>query len=362
MKVMTILHTTIAFVLTVLSIPLLIRLANRWQVLDLPGHLKIHARPIPRLGGVAVALALVSIPFLYHQAAARLEWPFFASLALIWASGLVDDIRGLSPIPRLAAQIAGAILLWTAGWRAPVPLSAAPNLFLTCLFVVLFVNAFNFLDGADGIAAGVAGIIAIAYAMFPGAAGNPFSSGVAFSLAGTCAGFLLYNLPPAKIFWGDAGSNALGFVIAFLALDFWRSQPAAATVPAFLFPFLLCALPLLDAVFAIIRRLRRFTSPLAGDRSHIYDLLLARGRSPVQVALFCYVVAIVLAGISWIERGMSPGEASVVAVLSFATLGVIEVRLGSLQENQSVRAPAAPTRGATKKTRPNSVTTVRSRR
>src|SRR6185437_8091990 len=265
MKAAMILQTAEAFVLTALLMPLLIRLANRCQVLDFPGRLKIHARPIPRLGGVAVALALVSIPFLYHPLEIRAELPFVVSLVLIWASGLLDDIRGLSPIPRLAAQIVAATLLWTAGWRVPVPLGAAPSLILTSLFVIFFVNAFNFLDGADGVSAGVAGIIAIAYAIFPGAAGNPFSSGVAFSLAGACAGFLLFNFPPAKIFLGDCGSNVLGFVVAFLALDFWRSQPVAVTVPALLFPFLLCALPLLDAALAIIRRLRLLTSPLAGD-------------------------------------------------------------------------------------------------
>jgi UDP-GlcNAc:undecaprenyl-phosphate GlcNAc-1-phosphate transferase len=349
MNANVILEVAVAFVVTVLLTPLLIWLCHRWQVLDFPGRLKIHARPIPRLGGVAVALAIALAAFLRHPLAAKLEWPFFASLALIWASGLVDDIRGLSPILRLAAQVVGAIFLWTAGWRVPMPLGDIPNLLLTCLFLIAIVNSLNFLDGADGIAAGVAGIIAIAYAMFPGAAGNPFASGVAFSLAGACAGFLSYNLSPAKIFLGDSGSNALGLVIAFLALDFWRSQPAAVTVPALLFPLLLCAMPLLDAAFAILRRAGRRSSPLKGDRSHFYDLLLARGLSPVQVALFCYMVAIVLAGISWKERGMSPAEASAVSVLSFAALAVIEVRLGSLRLAENARPQALSAHGASNK-------------
>ncbi len=347
-----ILEAATALVVTGLLTPLLIWLCHRWQVLDFPGHLTIHARPIPRLGGVAVALAIALAAFLFHPLPAQIEWPFFASLALIWASGLVDDIRGLSPIPRLAAQIVGATLLWTAGWRVPVPLSDIPNLLLTCLFIIAIVNSFNFLDGADSIATGVAGIIAIAYAVIPSGTGNPFASEIAFSVAGACAGFLVYNLPPAKIFLGDSGSTALGLVIAFLALDFWRSQPVGVTVPALLFPFTLCALPFLDAALAILRRAGRRNSPLQGDRNHFYDLLLARGHSPVQVALFCYTVAIVLAGISWKERGMSPIEACAVSVLTFAALAVIEVRLGSLRLADNARPPAVSARGASDKRLP----------
>lgn len=211
----------------------------------------------------------------------------------------------------------------------------------------------QFVEGADGIAAGVAGIIAVAYAaVFLGATSNPFSSGIASSLAGACAGFLLFNLPPAKLYWGDAGSTALGFVAAFLGLEFWRSQPFPVTIPSLLFPFLLCALPLLDAALAVIRRLRRLSSPLAGDRRHIYDLLLARGCSPVQVALFCYVVAIALAGISWKERGMSSAEASAVSVFSFAALAVVEVRLGSLEVAQNARRPVVSVGGVSNKRAP----------
>ena len=192
------------------------------------------------------------------------------------------------------------------------------------------------------------GIIAVAYAAFPGGANNLLASGIALILAGTCGGLLVYNFPPAKIFCGDCGSNALGFVVAFLALDFWRFQPL--TAPTLLFPFLLSALPLLDAALAVIRRWRRHTSPLEGDRSHTYDLLLARGFSPVQVALLCYVVAIFLAGVSWKERVMSPAQACLVTALIFAALAVVEVWLGSLKGGQTDRrSPVSLRAGPTKR-------------
>ena len=156
-----------------------------------------------------------------------------------------------------------------------------------------------------------------------------------------------------KVISNDCGSTTLGFVIAVLALDFWRSPPAAVTVPTLYFPFLLCALPLLDAAFAILRRLRRLKSPLSGDRSHLYDLLGARGYSPVQVALTCYAMTIAFAGISRIELQMSPVEAAIVAALSFAALAVLEVRLGSLRLEHKPVLPAVFVRAVSRKRAPN---------
>jgi hypothetical protein len=157
---------------------------------------------------------------------------------------------------------------------------------------------------------------------------------------------------PKKVIAHDCGSTALGFAVAFLALDFWRFQPAAVTVPGLLFPYLLCALPLLDGALAVIRRLRCLTSPLVGDRRHFYDLLLARGYSPVEVALFCYLIAIALAGISWKERGMPPGKAVVVSAVSVAALAVVEIRLGSLQFGQNLRRPVVSLRAVSNKRAP----------
>jgi UDP-N-acetylmuramyl pentapeptide phosphotransferase/UDP-N-acetylglucosamine-1-phosphate transferase len=174
----------------------------------------------------------------------------------------------------------------------------------------------------------VTGIITIAYVALPGGTSSPFASGIACSFAGASAGFLLFNLPPAKIFLGDSGSAILGFALAFLGLDFWRSH--AATTPMILFPLTLAGLPLLDAGFAVVRRLRRGGSPLAGDRDHIYDLLLSRGYSSAQVALFCYLLTIALAGLAWGESRMAPVQACAVSIVAFATLATVEIRLGSL--------------------------------
>ena len=318
-----------AFLFTALLVPIVIRLCRRWNVLDQPGPLKIHSRPVPRLGGVALVLAISAGAFAASQAVAVREWPFFAALALVCVTGLIDDLRGLSALIRLASQIIAGGMLWYAGWRVPIFPATGLNLIATCLFVAAFANSFNFLDGADGIATGVACIIAAAFAALPGASGTTFGRAVAWSVAGACIGFLLFNFPPAKIFLGDSGSTAVGLCVAFLGLDSYRSNPG--TLPQMLFPILAAALPLLDAALAILRRVRHGVSPLYGDRSHIYDLLLARGLSSRRVAVICYAVTAAFAALGfWGEWRASP-QFWVVAISSLGLLMYAALKLGSLR-------------------------------
>jgi UDP-GlcNAc:undecaprenyl-phosphate GlcNAc-1-phosphate transferase len=337
---------SVAFFLCAMVVPIVRRLCHRWRLLDSPGPLKIHSQPIPRMGGVTIMLAIFFASCCVGFRPALQAWPFFAAMALIGATGLVDDVRNLSPLFRLAAQVAAAIMLWSGGWR----LSALENtlrgevfgLVAVCVFVVALVNAFNFLDGSDGLAAGVAGIIAAAYVALPGAAGDPFAVAVAWSLLGASAGFLLFNFPPANIFLGDSGSTVLGFGVAFLGLDFYRSGSAIST--RWFFPFFVAGLPLLDALLAVIRRLRSRGSPVYGDRAHFYDLLLARKRSSRRVALFCYLITFMLATGGWLGVRGGLARFSVIFVLTFGALLAAAIRLGSLRGTPAMRGRAAQTR------------------
>ena len=187
MNTAAIIAGAIAFLVVALLAPIVTSLCARWRLVDEPGPLRIHSRPIPRLGGVAITFAISAAAFISIPHLALHEWPFFAALGLIWATGLVDDVRGLSPIFRLAAQIAARVLIWRSSLHIPVLGTGLLDLVGVCLFVVGFANAANFFDGADGLAAGVAGIVALAYAALPGAATTPFSHLLAWSLAGACA-------------------------------------------------------------------------------------------------------------------------------------------------------------------------------
>ena len=195
--------------------PLIRRLCARWGIFDQPGHLKIHGEPIPRLGGMAIAFALAAgVGSALHGAGAGALY-FAAALGLVWLAGFVDDLREVPPAFRLLAQMGGALLLYAGGWRVAVFSSSVLAIVAQCLLVIVFVNAFNFLDGADGLAAGITAVIALAYAALPGVGLSAFGNAVAWSLLGACVGFLFFNFPPAKIFMGDSGSTVLGFCVAF---------------------------------------------------------------------------------------------------------------------------------------------------
>jgi UDP-GlcNAc:undecaprenyl-phosphate/decaprenyl-phosphate GlcNAc-1-phosphate transferase len=335
-----------ALVAALLFTPLVRNMCVRLRLYDQPGPLKIHSHPIPRLGGISLALALgLGI----SCSRKMFDYPsdiLFDALTLIWLTGLVDDLRGLSPWVRLVAQIASATLLWHGGWEVPF-LGGALSWMAVCLLVSWFVNAMNFLDGSDGLAAGTAAVIAVGFVALPAGMLSHLGVAVAWSLLGASLGFLRTNFPPADCFMGDSGSLVLGFFLAFLALDSFRAGGPGHSLPVF--PFLFAAVPLLDAALAISRRLLRGGSPLMGDRSHFYDLLSARGWSKRRVALASYSItaALVIAGWWSVRTGFA--EAILISAICLAALLAAAVPLGSLRsdrtDSSSSREKAPPHSG-----------------
>lgn len=320
------------FVLAVMFVPIVKRLCVRRGLYDWPGPLKLHTRPIPRLGGIAIALAiaggvLLSIPF-----TATRELPLFTAVALICIVGAIDDVHGLSAALRLTVQVIAGAMLWFGSGRLAILGSGVAGLLASSVLVVAIVNALNFLDGADGLASGVAGIIGVTYALLPWPAGDRLAPAVAWTLAGACAGFLFSNFPPARIFLGDSGSTVLGLSIAFLSLRFYHSP--FATGPRLLLPLVVAGLPLLDATLAVIRRLRGRVSPFFGDRRHFYDLLRARGASSRAIALICYAATALLCVIGLIGMRAEPVDFFVLAGVCVGALLTIAMRMGVLQSGQ----------------------------
>jgi len=327
----------VAFALSVVVTPLVRRLCTRFGVFDAPGPLKIHQRQTPRLGGIAIALALTGgccVARSFFRGSSPL---FFAALALVWATGLIDDLRGLSPSVRLAAQAVAGLSLWGAGWHCTLPGNGVWNLAATCLVVMVFVNAMNFLDGADGLASGVSATIALTFAAtFARNASAQLSDVVAWSLFGATAGFTLYNFAPASIFMGDSGSTVVGFSVAALALQ----QSGTATANSLKFIALAAALPLFDAALAFIRRSRSRASPLNGDRRHFYDLMLRRGWPARKVALVSYAITALLAVIAWFALRLGRMGLAFLGVTVFGVLLSMAVRLGSLRGEEQPQVAA----------------------
>jgi UDP-GlcNAc:undecaprenyl-phosphate GlcNAc-1-phosphate transferase len=308
--------------------PAIIWLARHLDALDRPGGRKVHLRPIPRIGGLAVFLGFVAgLAFaawvsgtLWTVPAVSVYWRglAFAATGMLLA-GLIDDIWGLSFHWKFAAQIAAAIYVWSCGFRIDLfalPLSLEDytlgllSLPLTVLWIVGITNAVNLIDGLDGLAAGIALITTSTVAVIAFARGDLGVTAASVALAGSLIGFLLHNFNPARIFLGDSGSMFLGFVLAVTSV---RGSQKGPTAVAIVVPLLMLGLPLLDTSLAVARRIYRLGSEgkqtdsavryfarnvkqlFMPDRDHIHHRLLDLGLSHRRAVGVLYSVGVLFA-------------------------------------------------------------------
>ena len=283
----------------------------RWSGLtDGPdGGRKTQDRPIPKLGGIAVAIAFTIVFLTAVGVSAEVTaFQLLASVllpALIVAGlGFIDDVRTLNPWIRLAAQAVLALLVWFTGTQVGFFGVGWLDAVVTVLWIVGLTNAMNLLDNADGLAASTAlvaalgaGIVAVIYGQF-------FVGGLAFALAGTAAGFLWHNWAPATVYLGDAGAYFLGFLLAIVTL---RLRPVSIALPwSALIPVLLMLVPILDTTFVVIRRVQGGRHPFTPGRDHLSHLLMDRGLSvrqsvtALQILLFVSVTGAV--ALAWSFR------------------------------------------------------------
>ena len=304
----------LAFALT----PLARRAALRFGAIDRPdGRLKLHAHAVPTLGGLAMyaALCLSLLPWL---SADPLVPALVAGGGLLVASGWLDDLRRLPIAAKLGAQAAAAgIALVAFDLRIEFALfERVPALAfaLSFLWLVGLSNALNFLDVMDGLAAGTAAIGAGALALAGLATGDPILAGAASAVAGACLGFLWYNLPPARIYMGDAGSLLLGFSLAALALRGRYTERSAWGVLA---PIVILGVPVLEVVFVTLIRWRKGISPLRGSPDHIAYRLEALGLSTPRVLAVLWSATALSAAAGLALPWASP-ETAVWVVLAWA--------------------------------------------
>jgi UDP-GlcNAc:undecaprenyl-phosphate GlcNAc-1-phosphate transferase len=193
-------------------------------------------------------------------------------------------------------HLAAGSALWFAGWRLMWFSSSILDLLVTSFFVAFMINAWNLLDGMDGLAAGTASIVSIGFLMIAVAAGNAI--GVLFSacLLGSCLGMLSVNAPPAKMFMGDSGSTLIGIVMAFLSLNWVKTTTDPHSIAI---PLLFLSIPLADAGLAILRRARTPKLIFDGDRRHFYDLLLQRSLSVDTVLHISMAASGMLVVLAW---------------------------------------------------------------
>ncbi len=321
----------LAFLAVFATVPVVIAVCNRWKIYDQPGPLKIHAKPVPRLGGVAITAGMLLAIWFATGGTGVDVVAVIVCIIAVAGIGVVDDVRGVSPYARLGVQLAVGIFLGLAGFGIALTNLPAVNALMTAAAVVAFINAFNFLDGSDGVASSAAAIIAIGYIVSAGADFSNLSAAIAWGLLGCSACFLGFNWPPARIFLGDSGSTVIGLSVALLALEHWRTSPTYTNPALDLFPLVLAAVPLTDAVFAIWRRVQNGLSPTHGDRRHFYDLAMGKGYSPRGVAFATGLATSGCVFVGWIALRCSAAAACGLIALLYAALAATGVWLGSIQ-------------------------------
>jgi UDP-GlcNAc:undecaprenyl-phosphate GlcNAc-1-phosphate transferase len=286
-------------VLSLFLTPLAIRFALRRRIVDEPGPNKSHASPVPYLGGTAIVASFVVAVVLAAVARGSrnglVEIVIVLALGLIVAAvGLIDDLRPFSPVLRLTVEIGVAIGLWVADVRIVMFGSDLIGFVVTIVWVVGLMNAQNFIDGADGLSAGVAAIAAGWFLVIAGASGQFLVAALSAALAGCAVGFLRHNFQPARIYMGDSGALFLGFMLAYLGIKVNPSGPDETT---FLVPILVLAVPIFEATFISINRLAHKRNPMLGGLDHIIHRLVKVGLSvPVAVGIM-YAVG---AGVGWV--------------------------------------------------------------
>jgi len=274
----------------------------------------LHSRPLPRFGGVAIFLSFlltfaIALPIGWHHLAMSFGLSFQTLLTillpgcLIFALGIYDDIHSVSPYTKVAVQAVAGAMLFAGGLRIlDVPVLFGTHhlpwflgLPLTVLWVLAITNAFNLIDGLDGLAAGSALFSTMVVFAVALVSGSSLVSLMALVLAGSILGFLRFNFSPATIFLGDCGSLFIGFMLSALALQGAQKAP---TIIAVAIPVVSFGLPILETALSIVRRYLGGRPVFTADREHIHHKLLQRGLSHRQVVITLYAVSALFALLS----------------------------------------------------------------
>ncbi|MCC6739657.1 MAG: undecaprenyl/decaprenyl-phosphate alpha-N-acetylglucosaminyl 1-phosphate transferase [Planctomycetia bacterium] len=310
----------ITAVASALLTPLCMRLARRWGVVDTPSDRSLHARPVPLLGGLAISGALSLVVWSHITGAAivratpdflehftdDLQGPLlgwsgngfrlaivFIGGALIAALGLLDDVRGLSVRQRIYPQLAVAAAVVALGIRPELGfLPSWLSYALAVLWLTGITNSFNLIDGADGLAAGLAAIAALLLGTAMLLAGHAASGSLFFAIGGAALGFLPWNWHPAKVFMGSAGSLFLGYTLGATTMVATFMNEGTVWLFPLLIPILAFAVPLYDTASVILIRAGMRASIFAGDRRHFHHRLMQIGFSHRQCVVFMYLLAL----------------------------------------------------------------------
>jgi len=304
-----------------LAIPIIIKIAKKRQFYDQPNERKLHTSPIPTLGGIGIFFGFfVSVSFWIQSYAFQLEnWSYLSfSMIVLFIVGLIDDLKEVSANKKLIFQVLIATLTVLGGTRlvsfhdfmgiGELPLFLQYG--LSILIIVGLINAYNLIDGMDGLAAGIGLINSLAFSAIFILKGEMFLATLSLSFGGSLFAFLIYNFNPAKIFMGDTGSLIIGFmmaVFAFNALSFGQNDSISYLEPnqLMVIVFAILMLPVFDSLRVYYQRIRKGGSPFQADQTHIHHLLHLSGLEVKTVVIIIYLANFVFIAVSFLISTLS---------------------------------------------------------
>ncbi len=294
-----IIGSVLSFIVCFYAIPVIITVANRKKLYDIPDERKIHTTPISSLGGLGIFIGFMMGLLLAANNVASISGfqYFIASFMVIFFFGIKDDILVLSPLKKVIGQIlvasilifkAGLIITSMHGFLGIHSINYTLGCFLTLFTVIVVMNAYNLIDGVDGLAGTISVITSAVFGLFFYINNDYFFSIMAFSFAASVMAFLIYNYSPAKIFMGDTGAMLSGAVNVILVIRFIETASNGSVFPILASPamgFGILLMPLLDTLRVFSIRMIHGRSPFSPDRNHLHHMLLDRGFNHKKVTL-----------------------------------------------------------------------------
>lgn len=323
----------VSALISFVSTPIIKKLAFKFNVVDIPkDNRRVHRTTMPKLGGLAIYIAFLIMMFLKKNPIDYSEIGIIIGSLIIVVGGVIDDKYAIKPWQKLMFQIAAASVL--IFFKVTISVITNPisdvNLYikiasyisipLTMFWVIGVTNAFNLIDGLDGLSAGLAFIACITMCIVAFLSGKGDIEVITLTviLGAAILGFLPYNFNPASIFMGDTGAQMLGFLLASIAM---RGAIKSASAIVLAVPILALGLPIYDTIFAIIRRKVNGKSIAEADRGHLHHRLLDMGLTQRQSVIIMYLISIVLGFIAVIVMQLTNERAYM--VLAFVIIAIV---------------------------------------
>jgi UDP-N-acetylmuramyl pentapeptide phosphotransferase/UDP-N-acetylglucosamine-1-phosphate transferase len=331
------LTSLVSFAITFLVIPIIIRVANEKKLYDVPDARKVHSRHIASLGGVGIFLGFVLSVLLSANITSPNFQYFIAGAIIMFFLGLKDDILVLSAKKKFLVQMAAAaVVIHFGGIRIDsmhglMNINALPEpigIALSYITIIMVINAFNLIDGVDGLAASLGMLTMTIFGTYFLMSGHTEFAVMAFAMAGGLMAFLYFNYHPAKIFMGDSGSLLLGLLNAIMVIKFITvADDVASPIPvasSVAIGIAILIVPLLDTIRVFSIRLAKGRSPFSPDRNHIHHLLLDRGLNHRGVTITCLLINIFFIAGAYMARSWgSTFLVFLMLIISFSAIGAL---------------------------------------